>query len=158
MCSARAALFAAALVGLGACGGSATLGDAGADHDGSASDGGIDGAGLSCSDRTTAAGALVRRAAEEAQKDLSCQEQEDCVVVWATTDCSDTCSALVSRQGAEKVDAAIEEANATVCRGFSEAGCKIVHPPCAVPMRWGCVGGMCSVMTGKANFSSPRWP
>jgi hypothetical protein len=155
MCLLRPYLLAASLAWLTACGGSTTSADLGTrDPDGSVADadhpietGGSDNGMLSCAERTGAASALVKAAARAAEEDLSCQTDEDCLVVWATTECSDTCSELVSRSGAEKIRAAIEEANRTACRGFDEAGCMIVHPPCvAPPQRWICVSAMCVIV------------
>ena len=159
MDAAHTTIVAATFVALSACGGSTTIGpgnDGGAKGEDAANEAG--GPRLTCNPRTSAAAELVRAAAEEAQKDLSCQAPEDCLVVWTGTDCSDTCSVLVNRQGAEKVEAAMAEANATVCRGFSDDGCILVSPPCAAPRRWACVGDTCTVVTGHANLPSTRWP
>jgi acyl-CoA reductase-like NAD-dependent aldehyde dehydrogenase len=147
---ARASILAVWLSCVGACGGSDPADGAGDGLDGAAdaaTDVGAGDAGPNCGDQTRAAALLVSAGAEAARADLSCQADEDCVVVWTTTDCSDTCSVLVSRAGAEKVQAAIDEANATVCLGFSDAGCRIVRPPCAPPPRWACLSGTCGVIT-----------
>ncbi|HMJ56728.1 MAG TPA: hypothetical protein VK540_31885 [Polyangiaceae bacterium] len=147
---ARASILAVSLACVGACGGSDPSDGVGEGRDAAAdaaTDTGTGEAEPNCGDQTRAAVFLVSAGAEAARADLSCQTDEDCVVVWTTTDCSDTCSVLVSRGGAEKVEAAIDAANATVCRGFSEAGCRIVTPPCSPPPRWACLSGTCGVLT-----------
>ena len=142
----RIAWLVGSFVGLCACG-TATADDGRIrDRDGSIGDGSDDGA-LSCAERTAAASALVQAAARTAEDDLRCQTDEDCVIAWKATDCSDTCSEAVNRAGAEKIQAAIDDANGTVCRGFSEAGCSVPHPPCAAPPpRWLCCSGECCIV------------
>src|SRR5688572_17755564 len=105
-----------------ACGGLATSVDGGAG--GRAQDGAdtmaddafvADVSSAFCEERTRAASALLLAAERSGNMDLSCQTNDDCKVVWRMTSCSDNCSTLTTRAIEEKIDAAIEEADATVC-------------------------------------------
>jgi hypothetical protein len=154
----RGSLLFAWLTGTWACGGSTTSGEQGT---GSAdagietttgNDSDVDSDAAVCEEKTSAAGALLSAAMKQLPGDnLLCQTDDDCRVVWLSTDCTDNCSVLTSRAIAERIQAAIDEANATLCPGFQEAGCKRVVPPCAPPPPWGCVGGVCSIV-------QPSWP
>jgi hypothetical protein len=143
----RATWFALWFVGLCRCGGTTTGDGPAPGRDGSIGDGSSDDGALSCAERTATASALVKAAARAAEDDLSCQADEDCVIAWGATDCSDTCSEAVNRPGAEKIQAAVDDANGTVCRGFSEAGCTFARTPCAAPPpRWLCCSGECCIV------------
>jgi hypothetical protein len=107
---------------------------------------GADADSMSCEERTRAASALLLTAERAGGTDFGCQTNDDCRVVWRTTDCSDNCAALTTRSIEEKIRAAIADANSTFCRGFRAAGCKMIVPPCAPPRPWTCVSGFCSTL------------
>jgi len=145
----RGAIFLADLAWIASCGGSTTPGDGGVQgaadadttvHDAPAAD--VD--SMSCEEKTRAASALIFTAEIQDGTDLSCQSSDDCRIVWRITECSDNCSTLTTRTIEEKIKAAIEEANRTVCPGFRAAGCRLIVPPCAPPQPPVCLGGMCS--------------
>ena len=151
----RAAVFAA-LPWIASCGGMTMSDDAGSHG---AAEGGADrtfndarftdapGADVDsmfCTEKARAASALLFAAERSGGTDLSCQTNDDCRVVWRGTNCSDNCSTLTTRTIEEKIRAAIDEANATVCVGFRAAGCRLILLPCDPPPRWICRGTMCS--------------
>jgi len=153
----------ALLICVSSCGGSTAPGDAGAYddaggeaetavHDSSVTDSTIhdrtptDVDAMSCEEKTRAASALLLAAETSGGTNLSCQTDDDCRIVWRVTECSDNCSTLTTRAIEEKIKAAIEEANATVCAGFRAAGCKLIVPPCAPPLPPVCAMGVCSTV------------
>jgi hypothetical protein len=161
----------ALLICVSSCGSSTTPDDAGAydDSGGGADIAVLDGSGtdaavhdgsdpgadaMSCEEKTGAASALLLAAETSGGTDLSCQTDDDCRTVWRITDCSDNCSTLTTRTIEEKIKAAIEEANATVCAGFRDAGCRLIIPPCAPPFPPVCAMGMCSAMPLSSRGSS----
>jgi hypothetical protein len=152
----RAAVFAV-LAWIASCGDMTTSDDAGSNrateagadrtfNDTRFNDGpGADVDSMHCEEKTRAASALLFAAERSGGTDSRCQTNDDCRVVWRVTDCSHSCSTLTTRTIEEKIKAAIDEANATVCVGFRAAGCRLLLPPCDPPRRWVCLGTTCSI-------------
>jgi hypothetical protein len=157
----RSAIFLAGLAWIASCGGSTTPGDGGAYG---AADAGADTTvddapaadvdSMSCEEKSRAASALVFAAEMQDGTDLSCQSSDDCRIVWRITECSDNCSTLTTRTIEEKIKAAIEEANRTICPGFRAAGCRLIIPPCNPSLPPVCREGMCSAMAQSSEISS----
>ena len=154
--AARASLLLFLLHGIAACGGALTPQDGGApgvDNDdggtGGGNPGGADAGAFdrnyaTCDEQSRAAAQLVAQAVRAAELDsLSCDTDADCLTEWLGTDCWHGCSENVAREGAARIQAAEELANATVCRGFAEMGCKKLIPPCSPPDPWVCLQGAC---------------
>jgi hypothetical protein len=98
----------------------------------------------SCEEQTAQAAQHVAAAAD-AEENRSCQTDDDCKIVWLISDCHDSCSRVVSRDGAERVRAAIAEANAEYCAGFEQRRCFLVIPPCDPPPPGvACANGDCT--------------
>lgn len=154
--AARASFLLLLLHGIAACGGALTPQDGGApgvDNDdggtGGGNPGGADAGAFdrnyaTCDEQSRAASQVVSQAVRAAELDsLSCDTDADCLTEWLGTDCWHGCSESVGREGAARIQAAEELANATVCRGFAEMGCKEVIPPCSPPDPWVCLQGAC---------------
>jgi hypothetical protein len=85
----------------------------------------------------------------------------DCSYASNDTACTYACGVLVNAAAATKLQAAIANANATVCPEFTAAGCKDGPPPCAPPIAGGlaaCVSGVCKAFPPAAwdSFSIVR--
>jgi hypothetical protein len=145
----RVSVGLALVIGVSSCGGSMASNDGGVEDDAAtgADTAAHDAAGADavwCAEKAREATLLLLAAEMSGGKDLSCQTDDDCRIVWRATQCSDNCSTLTTRTIEEKIKAAIAEANATVCVEFRAAGCKLILPPCAPPSPPVCAMGMCS--------------
>lgn len=73
----------------------------------------------------------------------SCQVDEDCAMVGRGSQCHDSCEAVLAAASQSTVDDSRVAIDESTCAAFTAAQCPaIVHPPC-VPLRAGCVDGIC---------------
>lgn len=88
-----------------------------------------------------------RAAQDEVQPVLeahrACSADADCVVIPNGTSCFDSCTTVIAKEGATVVQAAYDHASATKCGPFTQAGCKVIPPPCAPPQPPRCQAGRC---------------
>jgi hypothetical protein len=93
-----------------------------------------------CSDLTKPARDRVEAAVEQ---NRACNVDADCVAVGASSACFDACSRSVAKSGEAAVEQAKSAASASDCKAFSDAGCKVIIPPCMPPTAPVCRGGKC---------------
>jgi hypothetical protein len=75
--------------------------------------------------------------------DNSCQVDEDCAMVGRGSQCHDSCETVLAAASQSTVADARVAIDESTCAAFTAAQCPaIVHPPC-VPLRAGCVDGIC---------------
>ena len=88
--------------------------------------------------------ASARATVEQAfTSNLVCQVDSDCVQLAFQASCFDSCTRVVANTGTAAVQAAISAVEADQCAEAHEAGCTVVIPPCAPPVRTACTGGVC---------------
>jgi hypothetical protein len=111
------------------------------------------GGASSCADRTSQAQSILSAAETQADGDLRCTADSDCVYLSNDTDCSRGCGHLANQAGKATIDAAIARANGTACVGFAKDGCTSYALPCAPPLSAGltaCVSGTCKAFPPAA--------
>ena len=87
--------------------------------------------------------AASERVAKVAAENLACASDADCVVVGVGATCFDACTRDVNQTGKGAVDRASTLVEASECKKFNEAGCRLDHPPCAPPREARCENGQC---------------
>src|SRR5438132_2333017 len=109
-----------------------------------------------CEAQKVQADAIIRAAASAARGDLGCQSDSDCNIVGTLSHCSPGCSVMTSRAGTAGIRAAVDKANAEICR----EGCFPEAWPCPIVPFTACVGGVCSVFPPAAwdSFSILEGP
>lgn len=95
----------------------------------------------SCEQRSEAAWASVDAAVSAG---AACTSDAECAPVDVGTDCGGRCPEAVGPGGAERVAAAVAEANRTHCAGFTASGCGYSTPRCMAPAPT-CVNGACRI-------------
>jgi predicted small lipoprotein YifL len=102
--------------------------------------GDITNAPSSCEDRAAAADALLECAREE---DLSCEEDDECVLVSSETLCGAGCGRVARFDAVSAVDEARAGANEAWCSTYVEDGCAYATADClALEVR--CEDGTCT--------------
>jgi hypothetical protein len=124
--------------GVGPC----TVGE----NDGGADDGNSNDASDAdiCSERTIAAQNATVAAEWQAEANLACQADSDCVVAPNSNACSNSCGVVLNQAGAAQLQAAIAQINATTCANFVDDGCQVNPAPPCTPLLPSCVFGACS--------------
>jgi hypothetical protein len=84
-----------------------------------------------------------KRLSEVVDAHKTCSIAADCVSVGLVTTCSDQCSTSINQEGAKILLTAISTINAEACAGYTEANCKLIHPPCAPSRPPACVSRIC---------------
>jgi hypothetical protein len=85
-----------------------------------------------------------KRLREVVDAHLNCSTDADCISISLGTTCSDQCATSINQEWVKMfLPAAILTINAEVCAGYTEANCKLIHPPCAPPRPPACISGMC---------------
>lgn len=92
---------------------------------------------------TTASNAARERVGKVVEENLACSADADCVSVPFGATCFDSCTRAVNQTGKGAVDRAATLVEASECKQFHDAGCKVVVPPCAPPTEAKCVQGKC---------------
>jgi hypothetical protein len=108
---------------------------------------------LTCDQQTAAASTKIAAALDSAAGNLSCETDDECVIVSGGSVCTHVCrSAVVSTRGAQTVQAAIDDVESGVCAGFDSEGCTILRSPCpSPPSGAACIDGACT------NFPPEAW-
>ncbi len=72
-----------------------------------------------------------------------CTKNSDCTIIGHSSACHDSCSRVVLGSSLEAISATRAAINASQCREFSSAECKLEIPPCEAPGNAVCLGGVC---------------
>lgn len=74
---------------------------------------------------------------------LACKVDDDCMTLAISSSCFDQCSTTVAKSGQAAVEKALSDVSANECKAFTDAGCKVIIPPCAPPAPPACREGKC---------------
>lgn len=100
-------------------------------------------AGQSCAQRTTDAQNATIAAESQAEADLSCATDSDCVLASNSSVCWNSCGVVLNQAGAAQLASAIAQINGTTCATFTADGCEPnPAPPCGAFGAY-CVAGQC---------------
>ena len=94
-----------------------------------------------CSAHAKPASDKVRAAVEA---NLACNTDDDCMSLGISTACFDQCTSAIAKSGRAAVEKALSEVSTNECKAFTDAGCKVIIPPCAPPSPPACREGKCS--------------
>jgi hypothetical protein len=113
----------------------------------------LSGAASTCSERTDAATETIAAALAVANADLSCKSDDDCMIVSGSSNCTSLCAqGVVTTQGAQIIEAAVNYVNAGVCAGFVAQNCHLLVTPCpSPPSGAACTNGTCNA------FPPEKW-
>lgn len=96
---------------------------------------------LSCELREEGANVALQQATDALS--LTCENDEDCTVVYPSTDCFARCGLAIAREDQTALDEALTRIDQNLCVGFEEAGCgPVLVPPCD-PETIHCFDGQC---------------
>jgi hypothetical protein len=89
------------------------------------------------------AGAARTRIAAVVASNQACASDAECSVVPVRASCFDACLRAVNETGRGAVDRASTLVEASECKAFHHAGCKLDAPACAPPAEPRCEAGRC---------------
>lgn len=98
------------------------------------------GGGASCTQSADAARHKVQVAIDA---NRACTTDADCTLVPAATSCFDSCTDVIAIGGEAAVEQSKASAEASECKAFAAAGCKLIAPPCVPPIPPTCRAGRC---------------
>lgn len=110
-----------------------------------------DAAPTTCAQRTMDSSNAIAAAAQQAEADLSCRTDSDCIIAANSTICWNGCGELVNRAGAAQLSTAIANFNATRCATFVADGCQPNPAPGCPVIPVYCVAGSCSDMPAASG-------
>jgi hypothetical protein len=93
-----------------------------------------------CSAQAKPASDKVRAVIEA---NLACTADGDCMDIAVSSACFDQCSIAIAKSGQAAVEKALSDVSANECKAFTDAGCKVIIPPCAPPSPPACREGKC---------------
>jgi hypothetical protein len=100
--------------------------------------------------RTMEAVNAMLAAVTQAQANLSCKTDSDCILAPNSSACWLSCGVEVNQAGAAMLQSAISEIDATVCAPFAADGCEQnAAPPCVGGGAY-CVAGQCRDFPGPS--------
>jgi len=100
---------------------------------------------LSCQQLTSQAQVAIGFDQSEAGADRSCTSASDCVVVVTSSACLPSCSVVLTRAGAAKLQGDIAQINANVCSTFASDECPANPAPSCSSLVPVCMNGACTV-------------
>lgn len=92
---------------------------------------------------TSSANAARERVLSVVEQNRACASDADCVTVNVNATCFDACTRTVNQAGKGAVDRASTLVEASECKAFGDAKCKLEVPPCAPPAPPHCNAGKC---------------
>jgi hypothetical protein len=97
-----------------------------------------------CAELASTAQNAVVAAENQAQTNLSCGQDSDCVLANNITNCTDGCGVVLTQAGSAQLQSALAQINATTCATYTAEDCP---PPAALPcaeLMPHCTNGVCS--------------